>query len=352
MVGAVLVRSGVEIARGLHRRFGAPHAEAQCLDAARTAGIDPRGSTMYVTLEPCCGFAGKKTPPCAEAIVEAGIARVVVAMEDVDRNVAGRGIEALRRAGIEVEIGVCQAEVKELLAPYVKLRTQGRPWVICKWAQTRDGLLALPRAGSDAAPDGQRRWISGEQSRGFVHQLRGLCEAICVGIGTVLADDPLLTNRSGAGKQPARVVLDSRLRIPPQCRLVRTARESPVIVVAGADAAAARPQAVKKLRDWGVEVLAVPRDGANVDLGALLDDLGRRQWTYLLVEGGQKVLESFVLSGLADELFAFVSPRAIAGAPGDLPRFDIAQVVQRLSLVQTERRDFSRDVMVQYRIRR
>jgi diaminohydroxyphosphoribosylaminopyrimidine deaminase/5-amino-6-(5-phosphoribosylamino)uracil reductase len=352
MVGAVLVRSGVEIARGLHRRFGAPHAEAQCLDAARAAGIDPRGSTMYVTLEPCCGFAGKKTPPCAEAIVEAGIARVVVAMEDVDRNVAGRGIESLRRAGIEVETGVCQAEAKELLAPYVKLRTQGRPWVICKWAQTRDGLLALPPAAADPPPEGQRRWISGEQSRTFVHQLRGLCEAICVGIGTVLADDPLLTNRSGAGKQPARVVLDSRLRIPPRCRLVRTARESPVIVVAGADAAAARQQAVKKLTDRGVEVLAVPSDGAKVDLGALLDDLGRRQWTYLLVEGGRKVLESFVLTGLADELFAFVSPRAIADAPGDLPRFDIAQVAQRLSLVQIERRDFGRDVMVRYRIRR
>jgi riboflavin biosynthesis pyrimidine reductase len=125
-----------------------------------------------------------------------------------------------------------------------------------------------------------------------------------------------------------------------------------VIVVAGADAAAARQQAVKKLTDRGVEVLAVPSDGAKVDLGALLDDLGRRQWTYLLVEGGRKVLESFVLTGLADELFAFVSPRAIADAPGDLPRFDIAQVAQRLSLVQIERRDFGRDVMVRYRIRR
>jgi len=342
MVGAVLVRSGVEIARGLHRRFGAPHAEAQCLDAARAAGIDPRGSTMYVTLEPCCGFAGKKTPPCAEAIVEAGIARVVVAMEDVDRNVAGRGIEALRRAGIEVAIGVCQAEVKELLAPYVKLRTQGRPWVICKWAQTPGGLLALPA--------GAGRWVSCPASLEYSHHLRSICDGICIGIGTLLSDDPLLTNRKGSGRRPVRIVLDSRLQTPPGCQLVRTAREHPALIATTSAALEAQSAKARELRQAGVELLELPAGEGGLDLGAMLDELGRRQHTYLMVEGGPAVLGSFVYGGLADELLAFVCPmRASYDQAGDaLPRFDIAQVAARLKLDTPQKHAFGPDLLWRY----
>ncbi len=309
MVGAVLVKDGREIARGWHGRFGGPHAEVAALAAARAAGVDPRGSTAYVTLEPCCHYG--KTPPCTKALIEAGVARVVAAMEDPDPRVAGKGLAALREAGIEVQSGVCQAQARQLLAAYIKLRTQRRPWVICKWAQTADGCLALP--------PGQGRWISSPPAREEVHRLRGLCDGIAVGVGTVLADDPLLNNRSGGGKQPVRLVLDSRLRTPIVCQLIATARRWPVMIAcaAGADAAAkARLQAA------GAEVIELPAGEGGVDLRGLLNELGGRQWTYLLVEGGAKVLRSFIASGLADEMIVFTSPRSCGHADG-LPRFDI-----------------------------
>ena len=313
MVGAIIVRDGEEIARGWHRAFGGPHAEREALAAAAASGADVTGATMVVTLEPCCHTG--KTPPCTDAILEAGIARVVVAMADPDENVSGRGIAVLRDAGVEVTVGVCEAEARELLAAYVKLRTQGRPWVICKWAQTADGYLALPpRKG---------RWISGQASRTRVHEIRSWCDGILVGAGTVLADDPLLTNRSGAGKQPVRVVLDSHLRTPPDSNLVRTAGESPVLVVTSAAAPSDRAD---ELRTAGVEVIELPSRDEGVDLDALLDELGRRRWTYLLVEGGTTVLESFTSTGLADELLVFVSPIEGGEDAMGLPRFDIADL--------------------------
>lgn len=382
MVGAVIVREGRRIAAGHHERFGGPHAEVQALRAAAAGGIATAGATMYVTLEPCCHHG--KTPPCTEAIIAAGLGRVVVAMSDPDPRVAGRGIEALRSAGLTVDVGIGQPKAHRLLAAYRKLRTAGRPWVICKWAQTADGALALPPAAG--------RWISSRASRQYVHRLRGLVDGVLVGIGTVLADDPLLTNRSGAGNQPARVVLDSKLTIPAGCQLLNTPAISPVIVATtaataaglavagergerggcdgrggqggrdgrgerggcdgqggrgGCDERGKRSERAGQLRGLGVEVLELPagRDG-RVDLPALLAELGSRQWTHLLVEGGRAVLEAFVESGLADELLVFVSPdRAAASVPtgipagtqsgvtdgGDLPRFDIADLRRRLS---------------------
>ncbi len=337
MVGAVLVRDGVELARGRHEKFGGPHAERQALAAARSAGRDARGATMYVTLEPCCHHG--KTPPCTDALIEVGIARVVVAMPDPDANVAGRGIEQLRGAGVEVMVGVCEPEARELLGAYVKLRTQGQPWVICKWAQTADGYLALP--------PGEGRWVSGRESREFVHELRGLCDGILVGVGTVLADDPLLTNRSGSGRQPVRVVLDSRLRIPADSQLVRTADESPVIVATARKAAAADPVRAEALCRAGVELLSLPVGEKGLLLAALLDELGGRRWTYLLVEGGLKVLESFIHEGLADELLVFTSPQTVADAEG-LPRFDIADVLAAFSPRLVEERRIGDDTMQRF----
>ena len=338
MVGAVLVRDGVELARGWHGRFGGPHAEREALAAARAAGHDPRGATMYVTLEPCCHHG--KTPPCTDAIIEAGIARVVVAMADPDEHVAGKGVALLREGGVEVELGACRAEAEQLLAAYSKLRTTGRPWVICKWAQTADGLLALP--------PGAGRWISGQQSRSYVHQVRGWCDGVLVGIGTVLADDPLLTSRGESGKQPARVVLDSNLRMPADCRLVRTAGTSPVIVAA--TAAGARSGRPDLLRDAGVEILELPEAAGGVDLGALLDELGRRRWTYLLAEGGRKVLGSFLHQRLADEVLAFVSAMRVPEGGDELPRLDIETVREELSLTPVEQRAIGQDRLLRYRV--
>lgn len=229
MVGAMIVRDGLEIARGRHKRFGGPHAEIEAMASlcgtgslpvrvtpvSEMAGLcadrrDPygqtacptkklAGATMYVTLEPCC-HRNKKTPPCTDALIASGISRVVVAMEDPDVNVRGRGVAALRAAGIEVQVGVCEAKARRLLAPYIKLRTLGQPWVIAKWAQTEDGYLALP--------EGQGRWISNELSREHVHEVRRICDGIVVGIGTVLADDPMLNCRvsGGSGANPHPVL--------------------------------------------------------------------------------------------------------------------------------------------------
>ena len=210
-----------------------------------------------------------------------------------------------------------------------------------KWAQTADGYLSLP--------GGQGRWVSGEKSRAEVHRLRGLCDGVCVGIGTVLADDPLLTNRSGGGGQPARVVLDSQLRIPMDCWLVRTANEAPVLVAT--TAAGAKSQAAELLRDRGVEVLELPAVAGRIDLEALLDELGRRRWTYLLVEGGAKVLDSFLNSRLADELLVFISPLEV-GPEAHLPRFDVEEAAGRLDLGRARETHFGQDRMLRYVIRR
>ena len=341
MVGAVVVRDGREMGRGWHGQFGGPHAEIEAIRAARG---DVRGATMYVTLEPCSHHG--KTPPCADALIEAGIARVVTAMGDPDENVNGRGFTKLRDAGVDVTVGVLGDEARLLLRAYCKLRTAARPWVICKWAQTPDGLIAL----SDAAG----RWISGEQSRRYVHEIRGTCQGILVGLGTVLADDPLLTNRSGRGQQPARVVLDSKLRLPLTCQLVRTAAEWPVIAATTAMAVTQNADRADALRRAGVELLGLPPAAGGVDLPALLDELGRRKWTYLLVEGGAAVLTSFLDTGLADEAIVFVSEddasqiSNLKSQNAPLPRFDIADVREKLVLQPIEQRNFGRDTMTRY----
>ena len=340
IVGAVLVRDGKEIAQGWHATFGGPHAEVEALAAARRAGADPAGATLYVTLEPCCHHG--KTPPCSRALIDAGIARVVVAMQDPDDQVAGRGLAELREADIDVTTGVCQAEARSLLAPYITLRTTGRPWVICKWAQTPDGLLALP--------PGSGRWVSGPESREQVHQLRGRCDGILVGAGTVEADDPLLTNRSGEGRQPVRVLLDSSLRTPADSQLVATLSEGPLLIATTTRALADRAPAAESLRDAGAELLELPPAAAGVSLEALLDELGQRQWTHLLVEGGAAVLKSFIEAGLANELLVFVSGARQVGpaAAALLPRLDIADLRQTLDLPDPEERTIGEDTLLRY----
>jgi diaminohydroxyphosphoribosylaminopyrimidine deaminase/5-amino-6-(5-phosphoribosylamino)uracil reductase len=345
-VGAVIVRDGMELARGWHRAFGGPHAEVEAISAAATKGLDTRGAILYVTLEPCCHHG--KTPPCTEAVIAAGIARVVAAMEDPDVRVAGRSFAALRAAGIEVTQGVCAPQARKLLAAYIKLRATGRPWVTCKWAQTSDGAIALPpQAG---------RWISSQESRDYVHRLRGWHQGVCVGIGTVLADDPLLTNRGGTGRQPARIVLDSSLRIPLDCRLVRSAGQSPVIVATTSPAC----DKADRLRRVGVEILPLPplggknhdRATGGVDLAALLEELGRRQFTRLVVEGGAKVLKAFLEADLADELLVFVCPSPLKTGLADLPRLDIAEIEKSLRLSGPQRRTIGPDTLLRYLLSR
>ena len=338
MVGAVIVRGRRRLGCGWHKRFGGPHAEIEALGDAARSGRDIRGATMYVSLEPCCRRG--KTPPCTDAIIDAGLGRVVVAMQDPHEKVAGGGVAALRAAGIDVLVGVCQIQARRLLAAYIKLRTERRPWVICKWAQTSDGLVEL---GED-----QGKWISGAQSRGWVHKLRGRCEGICVGIGTVLADDPLLTDRSALGRHPIRVVLDCGLGIPLDSQLVRSGGEVPLIVATSAEALTANPTCAEQLMSAGVELLELPAAEGRLHLPALLDELGRRGWTYLLVEGGPTVLEGFIDSDLTDELLVFVSPPKDVPAPETLRRFDIAELRRRRQLGEPQLSRIGDDTLLRF----
>jgi diaminohydroxyphosphoribosylaminopyrimidine deaminase / 5-amino-6-(5-phosphoribosylamino)uracil reductase len=339
MVGAVIARGDVELARGHHEQFGCPHAEPNAISAARRAGIDITGATMYVTLEPC-DHQGK-TPPCTQAIINAGIARVVVAMVDPDRQVSGGGIKTLRAAGVQVDLGVCEADARQLLRAYCKLRTSKRPWVICKWAQTSDGYLALP--------PGRGRWISCPESLSRVQEIRSWCDGVLVGISTVLADDPLLTDRSGLrrNRRPlSRIVLDSHLRLPVESQLIATADQAPILVATTSlDHPSAGP-----LTSAGAELLELPAGDGGVDLPALLDELGRRQYTYLLVEGGVRVLSSFVESALADELLVFVSPRTVGDQADSLklPVFDIAKLAGELSLPEPTETPSGSDILLNY----
>ncbi|MHB1559479.1 MAG: bifunctional diaminohydroxyphosphoribosylaminopyrimidine deaminase/5-amino-6-(5-phosphoribosylamino)uracil reductase RibD [Isosphaeraceae bacterium] len=300
MVGAVLVHDGGAFALGHHERFGGPHAEVVAL---RRAGESARGATLYVTLEPCCHHG--KTPPCTDAIVAAGVARVVAAVGDPFPAVNGGGLAALAAAGIPAEAGCLADESRELNAPYWKRLATGRPYVIAKWAMTLDGKTAVA--------SGDSRWISSDASRRRVHRLRGCMDAILVGIGTATADDPQLTVRPPGPRRPLRVVLDAAARLSDDRYLVRTARDAPVLVAVTDRAAAADRD---RLRSAGCEVLAYPGDG-SVPVGALLDELGRRGMTNVLVEGGGLVLGSFLDAGEVDAAEVFVAP-ILEG--GDHPR--------------------------------
>jgi diaminohydroxyphosphoribosylaminopyrimidine deaminase/5-amino-6-(5-phosphoribosylamino)uracil reductase len=294
MVGAVIVRNGRPIAEGCHRRFGGPHAEVEAL---AKAGRRARGAQVFVTLEPCCHHG--KTPPCTDALIKAGVKRVVIAMRDPFAKVRGRGAGRLRRAGVAVETGLLGDEARALNAPYIRLRTLGLPYVIAKYAMTLDGSIATA--------SGDSRWISSEKSRRRVHRLRGRMDAIVTGIGTALSDDPLLTARPEGRRVAARVVMDSRARLPLGSKLVRTAADAPLMVAVTAAAPRRRTAALEKA---GAEVLVLPGD-KRVDVKALTVELGRREMTNVLIEGGAGILGSFFAARLVNEVEVFVAPKLV-----------------------------------------
>lgn len=303
LVGAVVVNDDQVVGEGWHQRYGEAHAEVNALSAAGDAA---RGATLYVTLEPCCHFG--KTPPCTEAIIRAGIRRVVASMPDPFPQVAGQGFEQLRAVGIEVKVGVGEREAQEQNAPYLKLLHTGRPYVIAKWAMTVDGKIA--------SHSGDSRWVTGEAARRRVHELRGRMDAIIVGIGTVLADDPLLTARPPGPRTPVRVVLDSQLRLPPQSRLVQTVGVAKVLIVHSPQANA---ESRRQLEQAGCELLAVPSTEGRPIIRGVLETLGRRRFTNVLVEGGSTVLGSFLDARDIDEVYAFIAPKLVGGSRAPSP---------------------------------
>ncbi len=303
MVGCVIASGGEIIAEGWHQRFGGPHAEVVALDAAGRRAV---GATLVVTLEPCCHFG--KTPPCTAAILKAGIRRVVVAMRDPFPAVSGQGLAELEKAGLEVSVGVMERDARRLNAPYLKIIGTGRPWVVAKWAMTLDGKINTCT--------GESRWISGEAARQFVHQLRGRMDGILVGSGTAAADDPLLTARPAGLRVPMRIVLDSQAMLSPDSQLVRTAREAPVLLGVSATAPAENRS---RLAAAGCEILPLAGEQPNDRLLVLLDELGRRRMTNLLVEGGSRLLGSLVDTGQIDEVHVFIAPRIVGGAAAFSP---------------------------------
>ena len=303
MVGAVLARpladGGYEIvAEGWHERFGGPHAEAAAVEAAKRAGVDPRGLTLAVTLEPCSHHG--KTPPCAEAVIAAGIGEAIIAMIDPFESVSGRGVAALREAGVGVTLGVGGEAAAALNAPFVKRVTRGLPWVIAKWAQTIDGKIA--------ARTGDSRWISNPASRRLVHRWRGEVDAVMVGVGTAAADDPRLTARDVEPKRLAhRVVVDPALRLPPGAAVLQPRDEGGGVttVICGEAAEGALPDRVERIE------AGLGEDG-RLDLAAALRELVKRhETTNVLVEGGAGLVGSLVARGLVDELRVFVAPKLL-----------------------------------------
>ena len=301
MVGCVIVRGARIIGEGYHHRFGGPHAE---IEAIRSASTNIRGASAYVTLEPCAHHG--KTPPCTEALIRAGVKRVIAAMKDQGALVGGRGFRHLRAVGVEVGVGCMRDEARRLNAAYLTRVEQHRPYVLLKWAQSLDGQISTPNGTSQA--------ISGPAASRWVHRLRARVDGILVGVGTVLADDPRLTARGVAIRRvAARIVLDSRLRTPLGCRLVRTARRVPTLVMTTRSALRGKRPHARSLQEAGVEIQACRGTAGRVALDDVLHKLGVLAMTNVMVEGGGTVLTQFLRSGLADEIFVFVAPRVIGG---------------------------------------
>lgn len=299
-VGCILVRDGIVVGRGWTQPGGRPHAETEALRRASAAAA---GATAYVTLEPCAHHGS--TPPCADALIAAGVSRVVVAIEDPDPRVAGRGLARLSAAGIQVEVGVGAEQARHLNAGFLKRIERGLPLVTLKLATTLDGKIATHT--------GESRWITGPAARGLGHMLRRQHDAVMVGSGTVLADDPELTVRlPGLGDPPPlRIVVDGRLRTPLTAKLVIAAARIPTVIVTHAGGDPLRAQA---FRDCGVDLIEAPRDrDGNVDLQVALAALARRGLTRILVEGGATLAASLLRAKLVDRLAWFRSPGLIGG---------------------------------------
>lgn len=337
MVGAVVVRGNTIVGRGYHHRAGEPHAEVLAL---RQAGKRARGATLYLNLEPCDHFG--RTPPCTRAILNAGIKRVAAGMKDPNPLVSGRGIRRLRRAGVQVDVGILEKECQELNAPFSKYIISKRPFVTLKAAASLDGKVATR--------SGDSRWISNEASRNYVHRLRQTMDAVMVGIGTVLKDDPLLTVRLPGGKrslQPLRVIVDSRLRIPLRSQLVRTAGQYPTLVATTQAASSSRMQ---RLAGTNVEVSIIAKDAqGHVSLKGLMKELARRGVASVLVEGGSTLNASALREGVVDRLLFFLAPKIIGGqqAPGILGGEGILRIKEAKPVKIMKVRRIGPDVLIE-----
>jgi diaminohydroxyphosphoribosylaminopyrimidine deaminase / 5-amino-6-(5-phosphoribosylamino)uracil reductase len=300
MVGAVIVKAGKIVGSGFHHKAGKPHAE---VNAILAAGARARGATLYVNLEPCC-HRTKRTPPCTDAIIKSGIRKVVLATRDPNPQVNGRGITILRKAGISIIKGILEKHSLTINEIYIKYITKRIPFVILKSAMTLDGKIALGNTVS--------QWITGEQARRMAHRLRNHVDAVLVGIQTVLADNPRLTTRlpGKRGKDPHRIVLDSRLRIPLNARVLSPSSSATTFIATTRKAPRGK---IRKLHDKGAVVLVLPDQDKRVNMKSLVKELGRLGMTSLMIEGGAEVNASALQSGIVDKLIWFIAPRLMGG---------------------------------------
>ncbi len=331
-VGCVLVKDGVVVGEGFHQRAGEPHAERNALAAA---GSEAKGATAYVTLEPCSHHG--RTPPCSDGLIEAGVSRVVTAMLDPNPLVAGEGKRQLEQAGIEVEVGLLESEARALNPGFIKRQLQGVPYVRCKLAMSLDGRTAMA--------SGESKWITGAESRRDVHRLRARSSAIITGIETVLADDPSMNARLDDDvevRQPLRVVLDSRLRMPPDAKMLSLSGETMVICCSDADA-----DKQSLLEQGGAEVVRLDGCAEKIDLNGVLQLLAEREVNEVLVETGAVLAGAYVSQGLVDELVIYLAPHLMGvGARGllDLPGLDSME--DRVDLDIVDIRQIGKDLRI------
>lgn len=296
MVGAVIVKNGEIIGKGYHKRYGDLHAERNAL---ASCSQNPLGGTIYVTLEPCCHYG--KTPPCTDAIIASGISTVVVGVKDPNPVVAGKGIQVLEQHGIKVICGVLEAECKSLNEVFFHYITEKTPFVVMKYAMTLDGKTATV--------SGKSKWITGEAAREHVHRSRHQYTAIMAGVGTVIADDPLLTCRLDGCKNPVRIICDTGLRIPVDSNIVKTAHEVKTIIATSAPEC----EKARHLRDGGVDIIHVPMKDTHTDLRELMRVLGERQIDSILLEGGATLHGAALESRIVHKVQAYIAPKLFGG---------------------------------------
>ena len=335
MVGAVVVKRGKIVGEGYHSRAGKPHAE---IEALSRAGGKARSADLYVNLEPCCHFG--RTPPCTDAIIDAGIKRVFVGMKDPNKQVSGKGLRLLKKHGIDIVLNVLKKECVKLNESFIKKMKTGMPFVILKTAMSLDGKIATH--------SGDSRWISGRLARNHVHKIRNQVDAILVGTETVLKDDPRLTCRlkTRAVKHPSRIILDRKNRIPITANVFKNSRSQKVVYVTGPDISSRR---LKTLTDKKVEVLNGKILKNGFDIKHLLKELANRDMNSILIEGGAELNASVVKAGMVDRVVAFISPKLIGGsqAPGFLGGQGVMRVDRAMKLKDIEVTKIGDDLMVE-----
>jgi diaminohydroxyphosphoribosylaminopyrimidine deaminase/5-amino-6-(5-phosphoribosylamino)uracil reductase len=338
MVGCLIVRDGEVVATGFHAGPGEDHAEVDALQGMEGSAA---GCDVYVNLEPCCHYG--HTPPCTDALIEAGVRRVYIGHQDPDPRVSGEGIERLREAGIEVVVGLVEEEARHVNRGYIKYMTEGMPWVSVKYAMTLDGKIATAT--------GDSRWVTGQEARRRVHQLRDRYDAIMVGTGTLKADNPRLTSRIDGGEDPVRVVLDARLEGSLDSHVYAGRPEDPETVVMVARGLA-DPEADKRLEalaERGLDIVRVPVDEQGwLEPEAILRALGERGLVHLFVEGGGTLVGSLLDAGFIDRLYAFVAPKIVGGgrAPGPVQGRGLQVMERALQLKEPAIEQLGRDLLV------